>query len=95
VDYLFDGYYGKVDDVVDVPTAMEIITSIETSDKTKHQQWSQVLKSKGVLELRTLDALLAQNKLMNQQIELLSKAVSQLVPKPQQAQVVASTSHSS
>jgi hypothetical protein len=85
----------KLIDDVDVPTAMEIITSMVASDRAKHQPRSQLLKPKRVLEFSTSDAILAQNKLMTQQIELLSKAVSQHVPKPQLAQVIASTSQSS
>ena len=73
---------------IDVPTAMEIITSMAASDRVGNQPKSQVSKPKGVLELNSSDAILAQNKLMTQQIELLSQAITQLVPKSQQVQVV-------
>jgi hypothetical protein len=67
---------------------MEIITSMAASHRAGNQPRSQVSKPKGVLELNYFDAILAQNKLMTQQIELLSQAITQSVPKPQQIQVV-------
>jgi hypothetical protein len=62
------------------------------NDIAGHQPRSQASKPIGVLELNSTDAILAQNKLITQQIELLNKTITQLVPKPQQAQVVAQKS---
>jgi hypothetical protein len=42
---------------IDVPTAMEIITSMAASDGAGHQPRSQVSKPKGVLELNSSDAI--------------------------------------
>jgi hypothetical protein len=79
-------------EVVDVLTTMEIITSMAASGRAKQQPRSQPIKPKGVLELSTTDAILAQNKRMTQQIELLNKTITQLVSKPQLVQVVAQPS---
>jgi len=43
------------------------------------------VQKKGVLDLNTSDAILAQNKILTQQIEALTKKMSKL---PQQLQVV-------
>jgi hypothetical protein len=44
---------------IDVPTAMEIITSMAASDRVGHQSRSQASKSNGVLDLNSFEAILA------------------------------------
>jgi len=48
-----------------------------SNDYKVQNGWTQIQK-KGVLELQTHDALLAQNKLMTQQMETLLKKLSSL-----------------
>jgi hypothetical protein len=61
---------------IDVPTTVEIITSMAASDRASHQPRSPSSKPKGVIELNSTNAILAQNKLMTQQIELLNKIIT-------------------
>jgi hypothetical protein len=44
---------------IDVPTAMEIITSMAASDRVGHQPRSHISKPMGVLERNASDAILA------------------------------------
>ena len=70
----------------DVNTALTIINNMANNDRAGQQGRVQVPKSRGVMELTTSDALLAQNKLITQQIELLNKNFAKLMP--QQAKAV-------
>jgi len=60
--------------------AIVIIDSIAASDYQSHHDRAPTLR-KGIMELDTQSAILAQNKLLTQQIEVLTKQISQL---PQQ-----------
>jgi len=60
--------------------AIVIIDSIATSDHQSHHDRAPTQR-KGIMELDTHSAILAQNKLLTQQIEALTKQIGQL---PQQ-----------
>jgi len=72
---------------VDVEQATRIIDALASTDyQAQHDQ--QVVQNKGMLDLSTFDELLAQNKILTQQIEAITKQLSKL---PQQLQVVQSS----
>jgi len=66
--------------------AIVIIDSIAASDYQSHHDRAQILR-KGIMELDTQNAILAQNKLLTKQIEALTKQIGKL---PQQFQQVGS-----
>ena len=57
--------------------AIVIIDSIAASDYQSHHERAPTQR-KGIMELDTQNAILAQNKLLTQQIEALTKQISQL-----------------
>ncbi|XP_019450616.1 PREDICTED: uncharacterized protein LOC109352889 [Lupinus angustifolius] len=70
--------------VMDAEQATRIITALSaTYWQTQHNR--RTLQKRGVLDLNTSDAILAQNKILTQQIEALTKQMSKL---PQQLNVV-------
>ena len=79
----------------DVPIVLTIITSMASYDRAGQQGRSQTNKKRGVVELSSTDVILAQNKLITQQIELLNKNFAPLMPQaqppPQQVQAMAHT----
>jgi len=62
--------------------AIIIIDSIAASDYQSHHDRA-LIQRKGIMELDTHNAILAQNKLLTQQIQALTKQIGQL---PQQYQ---------
>ncbi|KHN08868.1 hypothetical protein glysoja_043462, partial [Glycine soja] len=60
--------------------AIVIIDSIAANDSQSHHERAPIQR-KGIMELDTQNAILAQNKLLTEQIEALTKQISQL---PQQ-----------
>jgi len=62
--------------------AIVIIDSIAANDSQSHHERAPIQR-KGIMELDTQNAILAQNKLLTEQIEALTKQISQL---PQQYQ---------
>jgi len=72
---------------VDVEQATRIIDALASTDyQAQHDR--QVVQKKGMLDFSTSDALLAQNKILTQQIEAITKQLSKL---SQQLQVVQSS----
>ena len=69
----------------DVATALTIINNMANNDRAGQQGRIQSPKPRGVMELGTTDALLAQNKLITQQIEMLNKNFAQLMPQQAKA----------
>ena len=64
----------------DAEQATRIITSLVATDRQAQHNKRPISQRKGILELNTADALLAQNKVMTQQIEALSKQMANLLP---------------
>ncbi|XP_052734938.1 uncharacterized protein LOC128197372 isoform X1 [Vigna angularis] len=58
--------------------ATEIIENMATSDNELHSERGAPMQQKEVLQLQTHDALLAQNKILTQQLETLTKTLAQL-----------------
>jgi len=72
---------------MDVEQATRMIDALaSTNYQAQHDR--QVVQKKGMLDLSTSDALLAQNKILTQQMEAITKQLSKL---PQQLQVVQSS----
>ncbi|XP_027941135.1 uncharacterized protein LOC114194932 [Vigna unguiculata] len=72
---------------VDAEQAIRIIEALASTDhQAQHNR--QTVQRKGVLDLSTTDAILAQNKILTQQIEALTKQMFKL---PEQLQVVQSS----
>jgi len=72
---------------VDVEQATRIIDTLaSTNYQAQHDR--QVVQKKGMFDLSTSDALLAQNKILTQQMETITKQLSKL---PQQLLVVQSS----
>ncbi|CAL0334640.1 unnamed protein product [Lupinus luteus] len=69
---------------VDAEQATRIITALSSTDR-QAQHNRRTVQKRGVLDLSTSDAILAQNKILTQQIEALTKQMSKL---PQQLNVV-------
>ncbi|XP_019455104.1 PREDICTED: uncharacterized protein LOC109356228 [Lupinus angustifolius] len=69
---------------VDAEQATRIITALSATDR-QAQHNKRTVQKRGVLDLSTSDAILAQNKILTQQIEALTKQMSKL---PQQLNVV-------
>ena len=69
--------------------ARELIENMASNDNEVHNERAQS-QQKGVLQLQSHDALLAQNKIMTQQLEALMKKLSQL---PQDLRNVSQTQH--
>ncbi|XP_019457543.1 PREDICTED: uncharacterized protein LOC109357944 [Lupinus angustifolius] len=69
---------------VDAEQATRIITALSATDR-QAQHNRRTVQKRGVLDLSTSDAILAQNKILTQQIEALTKQMSKL---PQQLNVV-------
>ncbi|XP_017410999.2 uncharacterized protein LOC108323145 [Vigna angularis] len=69
--------------------AQEIIENMASSDNDVQSERVQMQK-KGMFELQSQDALLAQNKIMTQQLESLMKKLSQL---PKELQTVSQAQH--
>ncbi|KOM57416.1 hypothetical protein LR48_Vigan11g044900 [Vigna angularis] len=59
--------------------ATDIIENMATSDNELHSERGAPMQQKGVLHLQTHDALLAQNKILTQQLETLTKTLAQLL----------------
>jgi len=76
---------------VDVEQATRIIDALASTDY-QAQHVRQVVQKKGVLDLSTSDTLLAQNKILTQQMEAITKQLSKL---PQQLQAVQSSTNQS
>jgi len=70
---------------VDVEEATRIIDALASTYYQAQHDRQTVPQKKGMLELNTTDALLAQNKILTQQMEALTKQMAKL---PQQLQVV-------
>ena len=71
---------------IDAEKATKIIESLASNDhQVQHDRSTN--QRRGVLELNTADAILAQNKILSQQIEALTKQMSQL---PKQVHAVQS-----
>jgi len=74
---LLDAVVGGTMMVVDVEQAMRIINALATTDyQAQHDRLGH--QKKGLLELNTIDALLAQNKILTQQIEQLTAQMAKL-----------------
>ncbi|XP_019416042.1 PREDICTED: uncharacterized protein LOC109327378 [Lupinus angustifolius] len=69
---------------VDAEQATRIITALSATDR-QAQHNRRTVQKRGVLDLSTSDAILAQNKILTQQIEALTKQMTKL---PQQLNVV-------
>jgi len=83
---LLDAAAGGTMMVVDADQATRIIEVLATTDyQAQHDRRNH--KKRGVLELNTADALLAQNKILTQQLEQLTAHMTQL---PQKLRVVQS-----
>ncbi|XP_019453179.1 PREDICTED: uncharacterized protein LOC109354835 [Lupinus angustifolius] len=81
---ILDAAAGGTMMVVDTEQAIRIIIALSSTDRqAQHNQRS--VQKRGVLDLNTSDAILAQNKILTQQIEALKKQMSKL---PQQLNVV-------
>ncbi|XP_019425057.1 PREDICTED: uncharacterized protein LOC109333933 [Lupinus angustifolius] len=81
---ILDAAAGGTMMVVDAEQATRIITALSSTDRqTQHNRRS--VQKKGVLDLQTSDAILAQNKILTQQIEALTKQMSKL---PQQLNAI-------
>jgi len=77
---ILDAAAGGTMMVVDVEQANKIINALaSTNYQAQHYQSS--VQKKRMLELNTQDAILAQNKLLTQQVEALTKQMAKL---PQQ-----------
>jgi len=73
-----------------IPTeARELIENMASNDNEVHNERAQS-QQKGVLQLQSHDTLLAQNKIMTQQLEALMKKLSQL---PQDLRNVSQAQH--
>ncbi|KAF1868250.1 hypothetical protein Lal_00018770 [Lupinus albus] len=83
---ILDAAVGGTIMVVDVEQATKIITALSSTDRQAQHKWRSV-QQRGMLDLNTSDVILAQNKIMTQQIEALTKQMSKL---PQQLHVVQS-----
>jgi len=58
---------------VDVEQSTRIIDALASTDYQAQHDRQTVQQKKGMLELNTIDALLAQHKILTQQIEALTK----------------------
>jgi len=81
---ILDGAAGGTMMVVDAERATRIIDVLASIDY-QAQYNRQSVQKKGVFELNTTDAILAQNKIMTQQMEALTQQMAKL---PQQLQAV-------
>ena len=72
---------------VDAEQATRIIDVLASTDYQAQHDRQTVQQKKGVFDLNTTDSLLAQNKILMQQMEALTKQMTKL---PQQLQVVQS-----
>ncbi|XP_014498662.1 uncharacterized protein LOC106759826 [Vigna radiata var. radiata] len=63
--------------------AYELIESMATNDNEIHNERGTLSQPKGVFQLQPYDALLAQNKIITQQLEILTKKVMQPQKEPQ------------
>ncbi|XP_014496428.1 uncharacterized protein LOC106758043 [Vigna radiata var. radiata] len=61
-----------------IEEAYELIENMTANDNEMHNERGNLLQQKGILKFLTEDALLAQNKLITQQLENLTKTISQL-----------------
>jgi len=66
--------------------AYELIENMAANDNETHTERAHSQK-KGILEFQSQDALLAQNKIMTQQLETLMKKLSQLPQELQSASI--------
>jgi len=77
---------------VDVEQATRIIDALASTDYQAQHDRQTVQQKKGMFELNTANALLAQNKILTQQMEALTKQMAKL---PQQLQVAQSSQNQS
>ena len=69
----------------DAEQATRIITSLVATDRQAQHNRRPIGQMRGMMELNTAAALLAQNKVMTQQIEALSKQMANLLPQQMHA----------
>ena len=84
-----DATAGGSIELLEVDNALRIINRMAATDRSGYQPRSQASKPKGVLELSASDAILAQSKLMTEQVKKLTENIDKLVsPQVQQANAI-------
>ena len=59
-----------------------------TSDKVANKDRKQIHKTRGVLELNNIDAILARQKITDEKVDKMSTILEMLIPKPKSLKAV-------